>query len=155
MSGYLPIYSIMAYVCMMWLYRPIMAKSSLHEKDSPKETLFEQVIARHGATHRRIPFGACTYNSMVEASHRLIETECYDDMYRPTHQGFFHDVTQYQRHFNLERVNTYRGANSLALFIEKAPHVHVDALILKPIIVDTLLTRERYRTWRTWQNRVP
>ena len=56
-------------------------ESSPHEKDSPKETLFEQVIARHGATHRRIPFGACTYNSMVEASHRLIETECYDDMY--------------------------------------------------------------------------
>ena len=123
--------------------------------DSPKETLFEQVIARHGATHRRIPFGACTYNSMVEASHRLIETECYDDMYLPTYQGFFHDVAHYQRHFNLERVNTYRGANPLALFIEKAPHVHVDALILKPIIVDTLLTRERYRTWRTWQDSIP
>ena len=34
-------------------------------------------------------------NSMVEASHRLIETEWYDDMYLPTYQGFFRDVAHY------------------------------------------------------------
>jgi len=45
--------------------------------DSPRSTLFEKVCDHYGASRRTIPFGASTYNSAVESSHRIIEDECY------------------------------------------------------------------------------
>jgi len=43
--------------------------------DSPRRTLFEKVCDQYGAARRTIPFGASTFNSAVESSHRLIEDE--------------------------------------------------------------------------------
>ena len=119
---------------------------------SPKITLFEEMIDVCGAQRRCNPIGACTFNSAVESFHRTIEIECYHDMWMPTYKNFFRDVQQYQKHFNFERVNSYRGANPLALLIEKAPHVDPEVLELKPILIDRLLTREKYMAWREWRD---
>ena len=76
-------------------------------------------------------------------------------MYIPSYSEFFAKTAEYQRAFNMERVNSYRGANPLALLIQKAPHIDPAVLTLAPIEVDRLLTREKLATWRSWQEEVP
>ena len=69
-------------------------------------------------------------------------------MFFQTYRQFFKQATVYQRMFNMERVNTYRRANPLALLLKKAPpvvvappHIDPDVLILPPIEVDRLQER--------------
>ena len=118
-----------------------------------KKSLFEMALAQRIVTHRRIPFRACTYNSMVESSHRLIEDECYGNMFLPSYQTFFEKTGEYQRWFNIERMNSYRGGSPLTLLKHKAAEIDPAVLILKPLEVDTLLNRETLERWRSWQKK--
>ncbi len=124
--------------------------------DSDKETLFEQRLTHENIPHRKIPPGACTHQSHVEASHRLIEDELYADMWHPTRESFLGQARVYQKWFNLKRYNTYQGGTPVELFRKRMPGCDPrGAAELVPIIVDTLLTRERLATWRSWQDGVP
>ena len=127
----------------------------VNRRDSSKITLFQQTIAHYGAAHRRIPPASPTYNSMAEAFNRLSEDECYGNMWQPSWDEFIKEATDYQRHFNFERVNTYRGANPWALLQDKAPEIDPEVLDLPPILLDSLLDRERCKAWRAWQDGVP
>jgi len=112
--------------------------------------LAERSLKKHaiqyGAARRTIPFGASTYNSAVESSHRLIEDECYGTMGMLTRNECCAETAAYQRWFNWERVNSYKGATPLALLREKAPKVPYEVLMLPPIEVEILLTRARLTT---------
>jgi len=132
-----------------------MARNSPHGGIVPVSRCLSRYARSHGAARRTIPFGASTYNSAVESAHRLIEDECYGTMWMPTRKGFFARVTAYHYRFTIERVNTYRGATPLSLLREKATAVPYEVLMLPPIEVETLLTRARLTTWRSWQDGVP
>ncbi len=124
--------------------------------DSDKETLFEQRLTHENIPHSTIPPGACTHQSHVEASHRLIEDELYADMWHPTRESFLGQARVYQKWFNLKRYNTYQGGTPVELFRKRMPDCDPRrAAELVPIIVDKLLTKERLATWRSWQDGVP
>ena len=80
---------------------------------------------------------------MVEASHRLIEDECYGDMYVPSYQSFFYDVTEYQKYFTIDRINRYRQGSPRMLLQKKHPDIDPRVLILEPIEVCSLLNRKK------------
>ena len=42
------------------------------------KTIYETIVQSYKAETIQIPIGRCTYNSDVEAAHRLIEDEFYD-----------------------------------------------------------------------------
>lgn len=116
--------------------------------DSPKQTLFEKVVARHNVECRHIPFGSPTHNSDVEAAHKLIELECNTRMRFPSPEQFLRQSEAYQRYFNLERVNRYKGGSPAQFLRAKHPDIPESILVLKPVVVDTLLTRDKLDDWR-------
>ena len=100
-----------------------MEKSSLLGLIAIRETLFEQRLAHENILRTTIPPGACTYQSHVEASHRLIEDELYADMWHPTREHFLGQARVYQKWFNLKRYNTYQGDTPVGLLGKRMPEV--------------------------------
>lgn len=105
----------------------------------PTPTLFEQAVAAFEATYRTIPPGQCTYQSDVEAMHRLIEDEFYDyeDYQSPGH--LCQKAYTYVTYFNTERRFRYKE-NQTPLEIldrEASAEINTAALVaLPPILLD-------------------
>ncbi len=117
---------------------------------STKQSAFVTSLAAYEAHHTTIPYASPTYNSDVEASHKLIETECYAKMQNPTLSTFLLKSAEYQYSFNHQRHNSYKHGSPALLLKEKSPSLDPCVLTLRPLIVDTFLTK---RTLHTWHNR--
>ncbi len=106
--------------------------------NSKKDSLFTKYANIACKKHMLIPPGACTYNSDVEASHRLIEEEFYSQKYFNSQNDILKQSFDYINYFNFERYNNYKGGTPLYImkndFIGK--HLPPNVLSLKPIIVD-------------------
>jgi transposase len=97
------------------------------------------------ARHMRIPPGQCTYNSDVEAFHRMVEDDFYDvEDYRSV-QEFLAKAYSYQLYFNYKRKNRWRDRMSpidiLRTDRKKGSTVKLRTLHLSPIILDHLIPK--------------
>ena len=90
------------------------------------------------SSHITIPPGAKTWQSDVETSHRLIEDEFYACEYFYTRLDFMKKTFVYQKYFNFERNNRYKGNPPVKILKDIAPKIHEEILSHKPVVVDTL-----------------
>lgn len=109
-------------------------------KDSKgKRHGFGVTVERFGATHRRIPPKAYTYQSDVETVHRLIEDEFFHIESFSSMKDFIHKVSSYLLFFNVARKNSYKH-DKTPLQIAKQINPNIDSKIalLLPIFFDIL-----------------
>lgn len=84
--------------------------------NSLKESLFTEEVRNRGfREHKRIPPGAKTWQSDVEASHRLIEEEFYAFTHVASCNDFLAKAQTYVEYFNLVRHNGYKGGTPRAI----------------------------------------
>jgi transposase-like protein len=93
------------------------------------------------AAHVRIPPGAKTWQSDVESSHRLIEDEFYACEYFYTKIDFMKKAAEYQRWFNLQRNNSYKGSTPDQILHSTAVNISENVLVFKPVVIDTFYRR--------------
>ena len=72
---------------------------------SKRKSMFELTVESFGPTHRLIPPAAPTFNSDVEAFHRIVEDEFYAAERVRTPEEFYGKAICYQAYFNLLRKN--------------------------------------------------
>ena len=102
------------------------------------QTLFEEVAQWFGSKTITIPPRQSTFNSDVEAMHRLIEDEFYDlEAYR-NRRHFLHKAFLYMLYFNCIRRFRYKNGQTSLQILKKTcrqPNVH-RIPYLQPIILD-------------------
>lgn len=87
--------------------------------------------------HRRIPPGAKTYNSDVEAQHRLIEEEFYKIEPINSENEFLQKAYTYNLYFNYLRKNSYKwGKTPYEILNENLCPKYKKLLSLPPIVLD-------------------
>ncbi len=86
--------------------------------------------------HRRIPPGAKTWNSLVEAFHRLIEEELYRVEGFGSLGDFLRKAYTYNLYFNYLRKNSYKGGTPWEIVVECFGEVDKKLLSLPPVILD-------------------
>ena len=93
-----------------------------------------------GVKHTRIPPRACTWQSDVEASHKLIEDEFYDiEEYRDLTE-FMAKAYAYELYFNFKRKNRYRGCKAPTEILEETrSKISSQVFNLPPIILDNFI----------------
>lgn len=101
---------------------------------------FSGVIERFGADYRRIPPRACSWQSDVEVSHKLIEDEFYDiEDYRDRDE-FIAKAYAYCLYFNYRRKNRWRGCKTpVELLKETGSNISPKIFNLPPIILDNYI----------------
>ncbi len=108
---------------------------------------FEKIVEGFGATHKRIPPRAWSYNSDVETVHSTIELEFFDLENFENIKDFHQRVASYQAYYNLVRGNMNKGYLSPWQIIKKEkPKVNIELVKLPPIMLDWVspdyITRE-------------
>ncbi len=87
--------------------------------------------------HLRIPPAAHTYQSDVEAVHRLVEDEFFDLEAFTSRGDFLAKATTYQLYFNLVRPNSHKDNSSPWQIIERlAPGSPLQLCLLPPVFLD-------------------
>jgi len=100
---------------------------------------FESIVEGFGATHKRIPVRAWSYNSDVETVHRTIEDEFYDLESVESVQDFHQRVASYQAWYNLVRDNMNKDYMSPWQIIKKVrPRTALRLARLPPLMLDWL-----------------
>ena len=97
----------------------------------------------YNAHHLYIPPACCNANADVESVHSTIETEFFDIEGFRNRRDFSAKINTYQDYYNLARKNRSRGGKSpLELLTEKAPELDPRILILPPVDLGALLSRQ-------------
>ena len=101
---------------------------------------FERIVQGFGATHKRIPPRAWSYNSDVETVHSTIENEFYDLENFESLKDFHQRAASYQAWYNLVRVNSHKENKSPWQIIkELAPNkMNLAIARLPPLMLDWL-----------------
>ena len=100
---------------------------------------FEKIVQGFGATHKRIPVRAWSYNSDVETVHRTIEDEFYDLETFESLQDFHQRVASYQAWYNLVRDNMNKDYRTPWQIIkELRPQTELSLARLPPLMLDWL-----------------
>jgi len=100
---------------------------------------FEKIVEGFGATHKRIPPRAWSYNSDVETVHSTIENEFYDLENFEDIKDFHRRVASYQAYYNLVRANMNKDYMSPWQIIKKeAPKIDIALARLPPLMLDWL-----------------
>jgi transposase len=100
---------------------------------------FERTVNAFGASHRRIPPRAWSYNSDVETVHRTIEDEFYDLENFESIKDFHQRVASYQAWYNLVRVNSNKDYKSPWQIVrENNPKMDIELARLPPLMLDWL-----------------
>ena len=104
------------------------------------KTLYEQVILSYKSRTTQIPPGRCTYNSDVEACHRIIEDEFYDMEDYKNKIHLLSKAYTYMLYFNYLRKFRYKGYKSpIEILKETNKYFKIKKIAnLKPIILDYL-----------------
>ncbi|MBI5124440.1 MAG: transposase, partial [Candidatus Omnitrophica bacterium] len=108
-------------------------------KKSKRPTAFQQALIDYNVKQGRIPPRSPTWNSDVEAFHRLCEEEFYDSEDFGCEDNFLAKAFSYQIWFNFLRKNRWR--DSLApweILKQKSPKFCKEALLLPPIRLESL-----------------
>ena len=102
--------------------------------------MFTKIIKNYfNSKHKTIPPGAKTYQSDVESSLMLIEDEFYALEYFYGFKDFMDKAYKYQKYFNFERLNNYKGGSPVQLLNEADETIDIKVLDFKPLIVDNYL----------------
>lgn len=80
--------------------------------NTKEQSAFEKVATQNGAQTSRIPPGQCTYNSDVEAFHKLIQDEFYEVQSYENLKDFLIKAFTYMLYFNYLRTFRYKAGNS-------------------------------------------
>lgn len=100
---------------------------------------FEKIVEGFGATHKRIPVRAWSYNSDVETVHRTIEQEFYDLESFQSVKDFHQRAASYQAWYNLVRSNMNKDNKSPWQIIRQArPATELPLARLPPLMLDWL-----------------
>ena len=108
---------------------------------------FEKTVEGFGATHKRIPPRAWSYNSDVETVHNTIEREFYDLENFEHIKDFHQRLASYQAWYNLVRANMNKNCKSPWQIVRKIkPKMKIELVRLPPIMLDWVgpdyITRE-------------
>jgi len=100
---------------------------------------FENVVTGFGATHKRIPVRAWSYNSDVETVHSTIESEFYDLENFESVKVFHHRVACFQTAYNLVRPNSNKDDMTPLQIIRQVDN-KIDPAVarLPPLMLDWL-----------------
>lgn len=108
-------------------------------KKSKRPTAFQEVLLSYNVKQGRIPPRAPTWNSDVEALHRLIEEEFYDSEDFSCEDNFLAKAFSYQIWFNFARRNRWRdNLTPWEILKQKNPNLTKEALLLAPIRLESL-----------------
>ena len=101
---------------------------------------FEKMLKRYNVYHSRIPPGQKTYNSDVEAFHRIIEDEFFDIEDYKDRVDLLSKCYTYMVYFNTLRINRYKGGVTplkIAYEAGDKSKIGYNKLIkFKPVILD-------------------
>ena len=111
----------------------------IRARDPGELTMFQRVLEAFGVEHRTIPPGQKTYNSDVEAFHRLIEHEFYDVREYASLPLLVEKLSLYQEFFNLKRMNFYKGKTPWAILRDLVPKAKRKVLLLRPFIIEEVI----------------
>ena len=105
------------------------------------KTPFESVIEHFKSRTSQIPPARCTFNSDVEASHKIIEDEFYDMEDYKNKINFLSKAYTYILYFNYLRKFKYKGYKSPMQILKsiKNKYTYKKIANLKPIILDPLI----------------
>lgn len=107
-----------------------------------KPTAFQLALFTENVSHVVNPPASPTYNSDVEASHRLIEDELYANLWRYSQKEFLRATQSYQCFFNCVRYNSYKKGTPAQLLKDKEIPINPKVLTLTPRIMDNYLTNQ-------------
>ena len=103
-----------------------------------KKSNFTKAVELYGMRHKRIPPKACTFNSDVETSHRLIEDEFYSFESFNSKLDFLTKAHEYQKEFNFKRNNSHKDNKTPVLLLtEESGGVLKKVLDFPPLVLDT------------------
>ncbi|MHC5158044.1 MAG: helix-turn-helix domain-containing protein [Planctomycetota bacterium] len=98
---------------------------------------FEKIVQDFGATHKRIPPRAWSYNSDVETVHSTIELEFFDLENFTGLEDFHQRIASYQMWYNLVRQNMNKEFMSPWQIIQQInPKMDIELVRLPPIMLD-------------------
>lgn len=101
---------------------------------------FTAVVEAAGARHTFIPPGASTYNAEVEAFHRRIEEEFYNQESLKSRRVLLAKSYAYQLWFNFLRPNFHRQSRTPAQILTEAGHpAALPTLTSPPLLLDDLI----------------
>ena len=105
------------------------------------KTAYERVIESFKTKTSQIPPGRCTYNSDVEAVHRIIEDEFYDMENFKSKVNFLSKSYTYMLYFNYLRKFRYKGYKSPIEILENInTNIKLKQIAkFKPVILDQLI----------------
>jgi len=106
-----------------------------------RRSAFQQVLDSFAVEHRRIPPRASTYNSDVEAFHRIVEDEFYDWEHYRSRGELLQKANTYMQYFNQLRVNSYKDNQTPVEIIHNSGvAINTDKLMrFRPLILDNFL----------------
>lgn len=105
---------------------------------------FAQAVRDCGADHRFNPPSCPNANADVESSHSRIEPEFYDRANFLHLADFLATADQYQTYWNLGRPNRSKDNHTpWEIVHELQPGVSPKALLLEPVLLDTLLQQQQ------------
>jgi len=100
---------------------------------------FERVVQAFGATHKRIPPRAWSYNSDVETVHSTIEVEFFDLENFEGIRDFHRRVASYQAWYNIIRENSNKDYKSPWQIVKELnPGINIELVRLPPLMLDWL-----------------
>ena len=106
-------------------------------------TLFGDAVGELDATHCFNPPRCPNANADVESLHSRIEPEFYDREDFSSLENFLAKATDYQNYWNLGRPNRSKDRKSpWELMHDADPSIPVHALLLRPVLLDTLLEQD-------------
>lgn len=101
---------------------------------------FVRVLEEFKVKHARIPPRACTWQSDVEAFHKIVEDEFYDIEDFKNKCEFSAKAYAYQLYFNFKRKNRYRGRKSpVDILKELGSNISPQIFNLPPVILDNFI----------------
>jgi len=101
---------------------------------------FMRVLEEYKVKHSRIPPRACTWQSDVEAFHRLVEDELYDIEEYKNQDEFLAKAYAYQLYFDFKRKNRYKGNKTpVEILKETGSSILPQVFNLPPIILDNFI----------------
>ena len=104
------------------------------------ESAFKKVLKEFGVKYSQIPPRACTWQSDIEAFHKLVEDEFYDiEDYRDLDE-FRAKSYAYQLYFDFKRKNRYRGRKTpIEILEETGSNISPQVFNLPPVILDNFI----------------
>lgn len=100
---------------------------------------FEEILKKYRVGHERIPVRCCTWQSDVEAVHRMVEDELYCVESFCDEDELLGKAFTYQLYFNYMRANRWRDGKSPVEILTDRSEIDRKVLKLPPIRLERLM----------------